>query len=520
LNDAATGTPAPAGQTRHWDDLRNWLSDTNDPLLPILQPAKLGKVSQSDDSDFSYTVPAALDLLAEMDSKEAGAQGMSNDDGQASDQRPLAQLRAQLKAGARSPGQLLAIDVVARLMAQITQDARLLAPVRQAIAAAEPAYLRLALADPRFFSSKNHPARRLLDALTGQSLRYPDTQAPGFAGFLQDIEQALVSLDQGGGGEAAHFARAFKLFDDRQKQQQAPGQAQHGQAVQALLQAERRNLLAEKMAVELRARPGFESLNAVIAGFLTGPWVQVMAQEKLLKPAEADGVDKGVFSRLVRDLLWSLNPEPSPKHRRRLLTVIPDILATLREGLVFIDYPLAQSKPFFEELMAIHQTALQPSASRPPTPAVQASAVPRGPVDFQPSEPWLAPAEARQSGFLDIGMESPVQPPQPAPVSAPQAGPVAGPADLVADLRPGAWIELTRDGVVLRAQLTWASPHNTLFMFASAGGRTHSMTRRALERLQQAGALRTVAAEGMVEHAFDSAARKAMPDAGGDPQAG
>ncbi|MFN3571093.1 MAG: hypothetical protein ACK4VX_12505, partial [Polaromonas sp.] len=63
------------------------------------------------------------------------------------------------------------------------------------------------------------------------------------------------------------------------------------------------------------------------------------------------------------------------------------------------------------------------------------------------------------------------------------------------------------------AQLTWASPHHTLFMFSSAGGRTHSMTRRALLRLQQLGALKAVAASSMVEQAFDKAARAAMRDA-------
>ena len=38
-------------------------------------------------------------------------------------------------------------------------------------------------------------------------------------------------------------------------------------------------------------------------------------------------------------------------------------------------------------------------------------------------------------------------------------------------------------GEWVRAQLTWCSPHATLFMFTSIGGTAHSMSRRTLDRL-------------------------------------
>jgi hypothetical protein len=109
---------------------------------------------------------------------------------------------------------------------------------------------------------------------------------------------------------------------------------------------------------------------------------------------------------------------------------------------------------------------------------------------------------------VDVREENAAAPPAHLPCDA-TAG---GDADLIAQLTLGDWIELVRDGTVLRAQLTWASPHHTLFMFSSAGGRTHSMTRRALLRLQQLGALRGVSTSGVADQAFDTAERQALAD--------
>ncbi|MGQ2980808.1 MAG: DUF1631 family protein [Polaromonas sp.] len=477
------------------------------PLFAGLSGGTQADPAAGDQSEFSYTVPAALDLLAEMQESGTLAQHAADSQADSAAELPMVQLRAQLKAVSRSRGQALAIDVVALLMEQMAQDSRLLPGVRQAIAGAEPAYLDLALSDPRFFSARNHPARRLLDVVTARSQAFSHEQTPAYADFLQDLRQSLAFLLEGAPVcDAAHFARTLAWFEQQQARRLAADPA-HGRAVQALLRAEERNLLADQLSAELRARPEFGTLNFVIADFLTGPWAQVMAQEKLAQAASGLPADKPPFSGLLRDLFWSLDPEPSAQHRKRLLRVIPRMLASLREGLLFIDYPLAQSKPFFDELMAIHQQALKQAFRHVPEPAAfpEAPAARHSP-DFLPSKPWLAPAEVRHSGFLD--MDVPAEGEQAAAPAPAPAG--AGCPDLVAQLTLGTWVELVRDGTVLRAQLTWASPHHTLFMFSSAGGRTHSMTRRALLRLQQLGALQVVSTGGVVEHAFDKAARQAM----------
>jgi hypothetical protein len=60
-----------------------------------------------------------------------------------------------------------------------------------------------------------------------------------------------------------------------------------------------------------------------------------------------------------------------------------------------------------------------------------------------------------------------------------------------------------------RFQVTWASPHGTLFMFTGRSGQPQSMTRRMLAGLLDTGALKLVSGH-VVERALDAVAEKAL----------
>ena len=79
--------------------------------------------------------------------------------------------------------------------------------------------------------------------------------------------------------------------------------------------------------------------------------------------------------------------------------------------------------------------------------------------------------------------------------SAPPDSAPAEPAEenLYAEFVVGVWVELITNRRAVRTQLTWASPHGTLFLFTAADGSTQSMTRRMRNKLASDGALRVVA---------------------------
>ncbi|WP_397438681.1 DUF1631 family protein [Polaromonas sp. UC242_47] len=279
---------------------------------------------------------------------------------------------------------------------------------------------------------------------------------------------------------------------------------------QVMAQAEQRNLLAEKIAGKIRMRRDFFSGNRVITAFLTGPWAQVMAKERLLGEHGGLGAQKARFSLALGELLWSLNIAQASHYRARLLKMIPDMLKAVREGLLSIDYPLAQSKAFFDEVMLIHQAALQPQSEA----AVQTFLCARvawcGPAP-DAGQPWLAPAEAQDSGFMADWAADTLPPPglEACQADLPVDVESAAGAQHVA-LQLGDWVELQSDAQWLRAQLTWVSPHNTLLMFTGQGGRMHSMTARVLQKLLRMEQVKVVSQQGLVDGALDAVARTAM----------
>lgn len=457
-----------------------------------------------------HAVPTAMDLLAGLKEKGLAAWQAMRAAGGATAPQPEPEPEP-LAGATRTLGQSLALEVTGMMMAQMSGDERLLPGVRQFITDIEPAFLRLAVVDPRFFGDKAHPARRLLEAVTGKSLGFASEQDTGFAPFLQDLHGMADALQDDSG--TATFARLLAAFEQQEAALAAQTAPSQGRAVQALLQAEQRNLLAEKIAVEIQSRSDWPGDNRVIAAFITGPWAQVMARERLLGEHGGPGSRKSVYSLTLGDVLWSVNVEQAARHRTRLLRLIPGMLASIRDGLLSIDYPIAQATPFFDELMAFHEEALKPDAERDPK-ALRRSRLERdfeaGDQRFAPH--WMAPDEAHDSGFIDdLGVPTGTgfAATEPMPFE-PERGSDPAQAGEHADLRLGDWVELQWDQQWLRAQLTWLSPHATLFMFTSQGGRQHSMTLRVLQHLLQAGLVRVVSQRGLVNGALDTVARAAM----------
>jgi hypothetical protein len=427
-------------------------------------------------------------------------------------------LRAAVRKEARTPAQALALEVLDLMIENIANDPRLLAPVQQAVRDLEPALMRLALVDPRFFSDKKHPARLLLEEMTQRSLAWTAPDAPGFAAFMQPLNEAVEALIETHATGAEPFDFALKSLRDAWGDAQQRDRRYREKAVRALLQAEQRNLLAEKLAQQMRMRADMAAAPRFVQHFVTGPWSQVMAQARLSDTAGASDPDG--YTALVTDLLWSVQPELAGANPARLSKLLPPLVQKIRHGLATIDYPHAQTQRYLDQLAALQAQALKPRAAEPGRPASLATSLSREELEArfsQGEEPdgdaWLAPTEAQQSGFVNTHQTEVPQPlfqaTQPG-FSGTVPGAAAPEAPLPdIGLAPGAWVEMF-DGRWDRWQLTWASPHGTLFLFAHASGKTQSMTRRLVQRMLSSGVLKLVSAQAVVDGALDAVAQEAL----------
>lgn len=456
--------------------------------------------------EFSVTVPAAFEALQEMKQVDQVMQR-------------LQQRRPDEAAGQppRAAGQALAQEVVNLMVENIAKDPRLLAPVQQSVRDLEPALLRLAVSDARFFSDRKHPARQLLEQMTQRSLAWQSEDAPGFAAFLEAVQQAVEVLLSTQVSGAEPFAFALKTLEEAWGDQQQRDRRHREKAVRALLKAEQRNLLAEKITKELRLRPDVTGAPREIGAFILGPWAQVLAQARLSD--ESGAADPGGFAGAVADLIWSGQPRLAGTHPARLAQLVPELVEKLRHGLATIDYPAPATQRFLDHLAAAHREGLK-SDGAPSRPVPLSTSMTReeleamfGDGDDNPG-PWLAPTEAQHSGFMHTHQSVPVRPlfqeTQPGFVETrPYAGELA-PALPETEVRPGTWVEMMMGGGWSRYQVTWASPHATLFMFADAKGNTHSMTRRLLDKMVRSETLRIVSDQGVVDGALDAVAQAAL----------
>lgn len=465
--------------------------------------------------DFTHTVPASYLALEDMKLVEPMMKRLAeraNLAGQAVPKAVVPHGRERAKDGVqgRALGQQLGEEVVRLMLENLMQDRRLLAPVRQGLKSMEPVLIRLSQSDPRFFSEKKHAARLFLDKITNRSLAFTSEDEPGFSRFQKTFDNALSVLT-GGEGDANAFARLLRKLEDGWTQDEKVQRARAEEAARGLLHAEQRNLLAERFSKDFTERLSRKTVPELVVKFLQGPWAQVVAESQLRC---ADGTqDADGYLALVDDLIWSVRLRLARRNRSRLVELVPQMLVKIRQGLQLIEYPEDRIPVFFDGLIAVHEQVFESAKGA----TQDAVAVPAETVvsdageddDTGASEPagfWMAESEATDSGFLRDGFE--------APPSLPELAEAADPALQSAwsadSLQTGSWVDLALAGQWVRAQLTWASPHRTLFMFISSGGLAHSMSRRTMDRLRGLGLIHLVSDGHVMDNALDAVAQVAL----------
>ena len=378
---------------------------------------------------------------------------------------------------AESPA--MAAEVVARMVENISQDSRLLPPVQQAVQNLEPAIRKLVRHDPRFFSDGEHPARRLLDELTQRSLAFTNVEEPGFKRYMRLVDQAVNHLSQQPDvTSAAPFEAVLKALTSAWETQEKKQHARRAAEEKALLRAEQREMLAEKIAANIRALPDIDQVPSDIMEFATGPWADVVARAQLKQPEGVDG-DPGGYLALVPLLFWSVQPGQVGEDLGRMVDAIPAMLATLREGLATIGHPDSSTSAFIERLVLLHQQILD----SPP--------------------PVAEPVDSAEIGIESMADDLPESQPNAVDVD------LSAPPSIDDQFVVGAWVDLVSNGKVMRTQLTWASPHKTLFLFTAADNSTQSMTRRMRDKLAAEGLLRVMSGKHVVDRAIDAMASSA-----------
>jgi len=436
--------------------------------------------------------------------------------------------RDELRQASRGSLDHMVIDVIGFLFDQILSDPKVPPQMARQIARLQLPVLRAALGDPSFFSSRRHPVRRFVNRIASLGAAFEDfdtDQARGFLAKVRDLVQEVVEGDFDQVEVYEHKLAALEAFTAEQarREEQAEGEA-------AALLAEKedqlrlRQLYAQRLEGDLKdvAAPPF------LRDFITRVWSQV-----LLRAAGQGGADGPLAQRLRRvgrELFLSVQPKPTPAHRKAFLAELPKLMLELTEGMNLIGWPEAQRRDFFGQLMPAHAESLRGTAVRQldinmmarqvegalerplPSPAdVKAAALTLPVLTEEVVLPSFSADEASRVGLVSesavdwdgtvdivIGDDDATAADDGTPIaaglpaSAGPAEPVSGRA-LADHVQIGFAYQMHLGGQWQKVRLSHVSPGRSFFIFTHGARhkQTVSLTQRMLTRLAEAGRLRT-----------------------------
>jgi hypothetical protein len=410
----------------------------------------------------------------------------------------LGEHRAALMATTNATVDRQIVELLSRLFEAVLSDAQLPPAFRSVMARLQVSALRVALADTGMVQKHDHPLWQLMNRIALASETYVQPDDPRSAALLAFCETLIDEMGHAVAPNAALYKLSLGKLDAFLTQQLREQQLRARESIDALTLAEQRQVLERDLSQRLADQSASVRTSASIRHFVTGTWAKVLADAML---RFGDQVEPTVgYLKAVDDLLWSLRLPDHPQSRQRLIGLLPGLLQRLRAGMASIAMPTTDQQRVLDELMAVHTEALKPSKNAPapaltPQQIVESMRQEALADDDNPSRPPFS------DSLIDLGSMETV----PAELM-PEEGPTqTDPTRQVEAMPPGGRHRVFLHGRWTRTQLLWRSPQAQFFLFAGeSAAKTHSVTRRALERLTEEGLVKPLETASLMQRAVDS----------------
>ena len=356
------------------------------------------------------------------------------------------------------------IDLVGMLFEFILDDHTLPPEMQALLARLQIPYLKAAILDRKLFAHRQHPARRLLDALAEQAKGWSlDSDRDGrlhekikgivdqllheFDDNLDIFERLLADLQQ------------FNESSRRRSELAEQRVAESTRGREKLEQARRR------AAREIVDRIGGRQLPPLAHEVLARAWANHLVLLQLRQGEESTEFRDAL--RFVDDFIASTRPPANDAARQYLRQLLPGIERALREGLANVAF----QQPDIERLLAqLHdwyeQQLGEPRHAAPAVPAAaNATATPAS----------ISVAEAAAIAAIPESIQPIIEPAaEPEPELPGESVPVDTNSPewrQVEALQPGVWLEFQLpDEPMVRAKLSWISPMSGRYLFVNRRG--------------------------------------------------
>jgi len=376
------------------------------------------------------------------------------------DREAVAQLKEQLLGqlgalrGAR-PSHVASIDedtidLVGMLFEFILEDDTLPAEMQVLLARLQIPYLKAAILDRKLFAHRQHPARRLLDALAEQAKGWsPESDRDG---RLHDkvkaiVDQLLHEFDD----DLGIFERLLLDLQQFHETNRRRSELAEQRVAESTRGREKLEQARRRAAREIVERIDGRKLPPLVHEVLARAWANHLVLV-LLRQGEDSGEFRDAL-RFVDDFIASTRPAQDAAGRQQLRQLLPGIERALRQGLVNVAFQPQDIERLLAQLRDWYGLQLgEPARGARPAAESVATAVAAIPESIQPIvEPPAAQDELPEES-VPVATDSPEW-------------------HQVEALQPGVWLEFQLpDEPMVRAKLSWISPMSGRYLFVNRRG--------------------------------------------------
>lgn len=381
------------------------------------------------------------------------------------------------------------VDIVATLFDFIFDDASVADPIKALVARLQIPLLKVAMLDKTFFSSKSHPARRLLDGISKAAVRCGPQAGHGdpLYGRIAEIVERLQN----------EFSQDTTLFDTMCVELEAFLEGQEAAAdARAALAAP---LVAEHERRELAAIAADEALAGWLAMPLPSAVTDLMAHEwrmLLIRHYIAgDDVSWGAAMGTISDLVASVQPQSGALGRKQLAARLPTLVRRIHDGLDSLKVADDRRLALIDAMFSLHAAVLRGAAPVVASAWPSASTAEPAPAEISSEHIEDGETQLERISLVDGGV-------------LPDTGDSNDAQAQVAELQRGDWVEFTTAASgALRYRLSWISPQRGILLF------TNPQSPTAISVAPDALALQIERREASivpVEPMFDRAVNRAL----------
>jgi len=399
-----------------------------------------------------------------------------------------------LKNKAATPGEKATIEIVALMFQAILQEDRIPPGIRVWFARLQMPVLREALSEPDFFSTLNHPARKLIDRMGSCVMGFDASGISGSA-LEEEIKRVVQVIEQ----YPDTGKRVYQTVYDEFQQflaQFLSDQSSTQRVVSVAQQIEEKETLTIQYTIEMRNMLKDMPVRNEIREFLFKVWAEVLALVAVRKGPQHE--ETLTFKKSAADLIWAASAKPERSDRARVIADLPQLLQKLRSGMTLLGLAPSEQQAYIKTVSDTLADAFlsKTQAIAPERMAAMSEHLAHLedfvsddgsgdlPLDAQSIEELLGLDAASLDVVVDGG-----------------SNPTPAMLDWAQELQLGAWFTLNHNAHTDQVQLVWRSQRKQLHLLASNTGHSYLMQTRRLAAYLQAGLLLPQEQETLTERA-------------------